>query len=142
MNALTSRVLVEFYHLNMIIDLSHTCIYTYRNASAFILQNTLFRNAYGNNKIQRQPKMTKKKFHAVGNRTKNNLQTPLMLACALAHMLIMYSVLEQQKSFQLDYSVLNKIFSLLIFFSNPELFIFTEALPWLPKAAIKSHIQL
>lgn len=65
-----------------------------------------------------------------------------MLACALAHMLIMYSVLEQQKSFQLDNSVLNKIFSLLIFFSNPELFIFTEALPWLPKAAIKSHIQL
>ena len=74
MNAVTSKVVVEFYHLNMIIDLSHICIYTYRNASAFILQNTLFRNAYGNNKIQRQPKMTKKKVSY--NWEQNKEQSP------------------------------------------------------------------
>lgn len=56
------------------------CIGTYRNASAFILQDTLFRNAYGNNKIQRQPKITEKKKKkeciALKNFTKNILQAP------------------------------------------------------------------
>lgn len=53
------------------------CIGTYRNASAFILQNTLFRNAYGNNKIQRQPMITEKKeCIALKNLTKNILQAP------------------------------------------------------------------